>query len=88
MCMRAKEGAFEDVTVTKRPRSALSPPYAALAALSLPYWRRRLPRDVHSIRNHSHGTACVASTYDNDNAAIAECMHTVDLTPTIRTVTP
>ena len=34
---------------------------SAIAALSLPYWRRRLSRDVHSICHHSHGTACGAS---------------------------
>ena len=35
--------------------------HSAIAALSLPYWRRRMSRDVHSIRDHSHGTDCGAS---------------------------
>ena len=35
--------------------------HSAIADRTLPYWRRRLSRDVNSIRDHSHGTACGAS---------------------------
>ena len=61
--MCAKEGAFEAMMI-QTAQVGVKPTvriHSAIAALSLPYWRRRQSRDVHLIRDHSHGTACGAS---------------------------
>ena len=62
--MCAKEGAFEAMMIHTAWVIGVKPTvsiHSAIAALFLPYWRRRLSSDLHSILDHSHGTACGAS---------------------------
>ena len=69
--MCAKEGVFEAVTVENN----VSPRYAYILRF------RRLSSDVHSIRDHSHGTACDASmamTVPLSRIYLSARMRTVD----------